>query len=157
MMNYEDRCDKEAEISIAQAVMERIRKEDPWAFPQTTQAYYISVHAIRWLTALGILMLTLCLFFFLESISNQNDEEGVAKPGQVYKQVVGVGEIGYADSSATSLKSISVEDMVASIGEAFMLHSSNGDKTLNFPLIAAFFIFFEVLLLMNWLTRNAKP
>lgn len=140
--------------SIAKLVMDRIRREEPWAFSQRDHSFQISLHTARWLTALGILLLTISLLFFAFGLSGKFD---AAKEPTSFNinQVIGVGEIGYADSGSTSL-SLVVDDMVASIGDAFMIAGNHGSKGLNFPLLISIFIFFEVLLIMNWITRLSK-
>lgn len=154
-MKYKDINIQETESPIAKMVMDRIRKEQPWSFSQTNQLFHISYRAVRWLTALGILLLTLSLFLFLAGLNGSLDTKAVNQPQSSIHQISGVGDIGYVDSKTTSV-AITLDDMVASIGDAFMISGYQGAKSLNFPLLISVFIFFEVLLLMNWITRNQK-
>lgn len=139
---------------IAKVVMARIRKEQPWSFAPEYELFHISLKAVRWLTALGIVLLTLSLVFVLAGLTGKMD---LGKDHSTYtvNQISGITEIGYLDSSTSSL-TLSLDDMVASIGDVFMLTGNNGTKSLNYPLLLSIFIFFEVLILMNWITRQSK-
>lgn len=153
-MSAKDFHSQEGGSKIAKIVMDRIRKEQPWAFAPEHELFHISVKAVRWLTALGILLLTLSLVFVLAGMTGKID---FTKDQSTYavKQISGVTEIGYLDSNTSTL-SVSLNDMVASIGDMFMLSSNSGVKSINYPLLLSIFIFFEVLILMNWITRQSK-
>lgn len=154
-MKYKHINMQETESPIAKLVMDRIRKEEPWSFSHANHLFHISYRAVRWLTALGILLLTLSLLLFLAGLRGNIGAKVVDHPMNSIHQITGVGDIGYADSNASTL-AITLDDMVASIGDAFMISSYHGAKSLNFPLLISVFIFFEVLLLMNWITRHQK-
>lgn len=144
---------QDGESAIAKMVMDRIRREDPWAFSQADQIFHISMRTVRWLTALGLVLLTMSLVLLLAGL---NGSFGNHVDSNAHSHIIGVGEIGYAEYNPAS-QSISLNDMVASIGDVFMISGDQGSKSINFPLLISVFIFFEVLLLMNWITRNSKP
>lgn len=154
-MKYKDIHIQETESPIAKMVMDRIRKEEPWSFPQANQLFHISYRAVRWLTALGILLLTFSLFLFLAGLNGSIGSNGFDHAQSSIHQITGVSDISYADSNSSSLV-VTLDDMVVSIGDAFMVSSYQGAKSLNFPLLISVFIFFEALLLMNWITRYQK-
>lgn len=154
-MKYKDIHIRENESPLAKMVMDRIRKEEPWSFSQTNQLFHISYRAVRWLTALGILLLTLSLVLILAGLNGSIGAKAADHSYSSIHQITGVGDIGYADSNSTSL-TVTIDDMVASIGDAFMISGYQGAKSLNFPLLISVFIFFEVLLLMNWITRHQE-
>lgn len=154
-MKYNDHYIQEGESRISKRVMERIRQEEPWLFPQDNQLIPISYRTIRVLTAIGILLLTLSLVLFLAGLNGKVNSNMNENASYALHQITGVGEIGYVDSKS-STTSLSIDDMVASIGDAFMISGNHGTKSLNFPLLVSVFIFFEVLLLMNWITRYPK-
>ncbi len=154
-MKYKNHNLQHAETPISKLVMERIRQEEPWSFAQSNHLFHMSYRMVRWLTALGLLLLTLSLFLLLTGLSgNASTKTGESSSNSI-NQISGVGDIGYADTNSTSF-TFTVDDMVASIGDAFMISGYQGAKTLNFPLLISVFIFFEVLLLMNWITRHSK-
>lgn len=153
-MSSKDFHSQDGGSKIAKLVMDRIRKEQPWSFTPEYELFQISLKAARWLTALGIVLLTLSLVFVLAGMSGKIEVNATSSTYTV-KQISGITEIGYLDSN-TSSTSVSLNDMVASIGDVFMLSGNDGSKTLNYPLLISIFIFFEVLILMNWITRQSK-
>lgn len=154
-MKYKDLNIHDGESPIAKLVMERIRREEPWSFSNGNQLFQLSLRSIRWLTALGIILLTLSLFLLIAGLSGKIGNQMGEESTYAVNQITGIGEIGYAESNSAAF-SLSVDDMVASIGDAFMISGYHGSKSLNFPLLISVFIFFEVLLLMNWITRYSK-
>jgi hypothetical protein len=141
------------ESSIAKSVMERIRREERWAYSQVEQNITYSKQTLIWVTGIGLAILLTCVYLFINGLSAIKGQEH-EDPTQRISAYIGSGDIGYADTSINESFTFSLEGVVASIGESLMVGGRMVEQTVNFPLLISFFVFLQILLLMNWFNRN---
>lgn len=144
-------------FSVSNVVMDRIAKENRWAFSVAKTAAKIP---LVYKLALGMVATVFLLLFAVQFFNSYSSPQEVAFGGEWFSvkatdTVTSVDEIAVKPSSTVSVSGVN-ETAVASIGDPILFSPAfdQVNKKPNYVLIYSFFGILITVLGLNWLARE---
>jgi hypothetical protein len=143
--------------TIADSVMARITKEEPWAFPLTKRLVSVPLSIKKYMTSLAVLFLlvfgVMMVGSFQKTPPHASTENGEWKELSSRDIVMGIEQMKASTKRQDDTRDIRYR-IVASLGDPIHLESHGTPLVPGIGLIAGFFGIMVTVVGMNWLSRN---